>query len=148
MILPEPPTDLRFDRVTLRFVRVIPGDPSKELAPSYHFRIVVAGSPDVGHINFRIGDTAQVLEAAGHIGFSVFEGFRGNGFAFQACQAIRPLVRMHYESVILTCDLDNVASMRTIERLGATFIDIAPVPGDDPHYARGSQHKRRYRWVP
>jgi hypothetical protein len=41
-----------------------------------------------------------------------------------------------------------VASRRTIERLGAEFIDEVPVPEHDPHYARGSRIKRRYLWKP
>jgi hypothetical protein len=38
--------------------------------------------------------------------------------------------------------------MRTIERLGARFIDEVVVPPYDPHYQRGSRRKRRYRWTP
>jgi hypothetical protein len=39
-----------------------------------------------------------------------------------------------------------VASVKTIEKLGAEFIDEVPIPPDDAHYLRGSRTKRRYGW--
>jgi len=134
--------------VRLHFVRVIPGEPPRDLVPAYHFRILVADGSDVGHINFRVGDTEHVRICAGHIGFEVREQFRGHGYAYEACLAIAPFVRSIYEAVTITCDPDNVASVRTIERLGASFTDEVQVPPHDPHYQRGSRRKRRYSWKP
>ena len=113
----------------------------------YHFRILAADDLDVGHINFRVGSTEHVRVCAGHIGFEIREQFPGHGYAFQACRAIAPFVRSVYDSVTITCDPDNQASRRTIERLGASFTDEVPVPEHDPHYQRGSRSKRRYRWI-
>jgi len=62
--------------------------------------------------------------------------------------AASPFVHSFYEAVIITCDPDNHASRRTIERLGARFMDEVPVSPDDPHYQRGSRSKRRYTWTP
>lgn len=147
-LLPTPPDDLHSGDVWLRLDRVVPGVPSLGHVPYYHFRILVADGADVGHINFRVGDTDHVRSFAGHIGFGVLESCRGHGYAFQACNAIAPLVRSIVETVIITCDPENIASIRTIERLGATFIDEVAVPPNDPHYEQGSRFKRRYVWVP
>ena len=146
--LPVPPETLSSDDVLLRFDKIVPGEPSKGFVPSYHFRIVTVGGSDVGHISFRIGDTEHVRVCAGHIGFEIEENFRGHGYAFQACRALAPFVRSMYETVIITCNPDNQASRRTIERLGARFMDEVAVPPDDPHYQGGSRRKRRYRWTP
>jgi tagatose 1,6-diphosphate aldolase len=143
-----PPATLAFGEVSLRFIRVIPGDPAREFVPAYHFRILLADGTDVGHLNFRIGDTGHVRVCAGHIGFEILEAFRGHGYALQACRAIAPFVRSIYDAVTITCDPGNQASRRTIERLGASFIDEVPVPPHDPHYQRGSRTKRCYRWMP
>ncbi len=143
-----PPDTLAFGQVRLQFVHIVPGDASRDLVPAYHFRILTVDGSDVGHINFRVGDTEHVRIAAGHIGFQIQESFRGHGYSFKACRAIAPFVRSVYETVIITCDPDNHASIRTIERLGAAFIDEVPVPPHDPHYQRGSRSKRRYRWTP
>lgn len=147
-LLPVPPATLSFDVVSLRFVRIVPGEAARGLVPFYHFRILNADSWDVGHINFRVGDTEHVLVCAGNIGFEILEPFRGHGYALRACRAIAPFVRSVYECVTITCDPDNHASMRTIERLGASFIDEVPVPPHDPHYHRGSRSKKRYTWTP
>jgi len=145
----QPPSEtLSFSDVRLHFVRVIPGDPARDFVPAYHFRILIADGLDVGHINFRVGDTEHVRVCAGHIGFEIGEQFRGHGYALQACRAIAPFVRSVSGTVTITCDPDNVGSTRTIERLGAGFTDEVLVPVHDPHYKRGSRSKRRYKWTP
>jgi predicted acetyltransferase len=103
---------------------------------------------DVGHINFRVGDTEHLRVCAGHIGFEVVESCRGRGYALQACRAIASFVGSVSESGTITGDADNLASMRTIERLSARLVDEVAVTPHDPHYARGSRSKRRYRWTP
>jgi predicted acetyltransferase len=146
--LPAPPETLSFGQVKLHFVRIVPGEPSRGFVPAYHFRIITADGSDAGHINFRVGDTEHVRVCAGHIGFEIRGPCRGHGYAFQACRAIAPFVRSIYEAVTITCDPGNVASMRTIEKLGASFTDEVPVPPHDPHYQGGSHRKRRYKWIP
>jgi predicted acetyltransferase len=146
--LPVPPETLSAGEVLLRFVRIVPGERSRGFVPYYHFRILAADGADVGHINFRVGDTDHVRVCAGHLGFEVLEAFRGHGYAFQACRAIAPFVASIYDAVTITCDPENHASRRTIERLGASFIDEVAVPPQDPHYQRGSRSKRRYKWTP
>jgi predicted acetyltransferase len=146
--LPTPPDTLSSGAVRLRFVRVVPGDPSRDFVPAYHFRILLSDGSDVGHINFRVGDTEHVRVCAGHIGFEILEPFRGHGYALQACRAIASFVRSFYGAMTITCDPDNLASIRTIERLGASFADEVPIPPHDPHFQRGSCSKRRYRWIP
>jgi demethylmenaquinone methyltransferase/2-methoxy-6-polyprenyl-1,4-benzoquinol methylase len=146
-MFPAPPDNLSFGEVRLRFVRLVPSDPTRNFVPFYHFRILVSDGSDVGYVNFRIGDTEHVRVCAGDIGFEILEPFRGRGYALQACRAIAPFVRSFYDAVTITCDPDNHASLRIIERLGASFTDEVPVPPHDPQYQRGSRSKRRYRWT-
>lgn len=84
----------------------------------------------------------------GHIGYAVLEAYRGHRYAYQACRAIAPFVRNFYHQVIITCDPDNLASVKTIERLGAQFINLVPIPPGDPQYLQGSRYKNRYLWTP
>lgn len=148
-MLPAPPGtgELSFGEVRLRFDHMVPGDAGRDFVPYYHFRILTAEGEDAGHINFRVGDTEHVRICAGHVGFAVAEGFRGRGYAEQACRALAPFLRTVYEAVTVTCDPENHASRRTIERLGAVFVDEVKVPEHDMGYARGARVKRRYRWV-
>lgn len=142
------PEELRAGAVQVRFAGILEVDESNGLVPAYHFNVLNADGVEVGHINFRVGSTRHVQMTAGHVGFAIDEAHRGIGYALQACQALAPFVRRHYERVILTAEPDNVASLRTIERLGATFIDEVEVPVDDPGYASGARRKRRYEWKP
>jgi hypothetical protein len=57
---PPPPESLAAGQVRLRFVQMFPGDAPRGFVPYYHFRVLVAGNLDVGHINFRVGDTEHV----------------------------------------------------------------------------------------
>lgn len=145
--LPEPPADLAFGDVCLRFERLAAADLKRGFVPCYSFRIL-AGRNEVGHINLRIGDNEHIRLYAGHIGYEVLEAFRGHRYAYQACLALAPFVREFYDSVIITADPDNHPSLRTIQRLGAEFINEIPVPRNDPNFGRGSRAKRRFRWTP
>jgi predicted acetyltransferase len=146
--LPTPPAMLCADEVRLQFVEVVPGDSRRGFVPYYHFRIVTKDECDVGHINLRVGETDHVRICAGHIGFEIFEPKRGHGYALQACRALAPFVSSVYGTVTITCDPDNLPSKRTIEQLGAHFVDEVSVPASDPHYVRGSRTKLRFRWTP
>lgn len=143
----RPPSRLSYREVELRFVEFIPGDPVRGFSAYYHFRIQVEGV-DVGHINFRLGDTQHLRTVAGHIGYEVRPASRGNGYAEQACRALAPFVRQVREEVIVTADPDNLPSIRTLEKLGARFLDEVPVPPNEIAYRNGSMRKRRYQWFP
>jgi tagatose 1,6-diphosphate aldolase len=146
-LLPKPPEVLKSDSVTLRFLEIVPGDAARGFVPYYHCRIFVDGT-DVGHVNLRVGDTEHVQFSAGHVGFEIDAAHRGHRYALSACRALAPFARSFRTPLILTCDPDNHASRRTIELLGATFMDEAPVPSHDPHYLRGSRTKLRFQWTP
>jgi predicted acetyltransferase len=78
----------------------------------------------------------------GHIGFEILPSYRGNHLARKACRALRPFIARYYRQVIITADADNAASIRTIQALGAKFLDEGQRPRE-PNRAR----KRRYCWT-
>lgn len=147
-LLPPPPAmALHAEGVALGFSKmVVPLD--RRQAPYYHFRILV-GTRDVGHINLRIGASEHVLRVVGHIGYGIRKRHRGKHYALLACQALAPFARTVANEMIITCDPDNHASRRTIERLvGGHPGERVAVPRADPHYRRGARTKLRFRWVP
>lgn len=147
-LLPPAPDTFEFSDVTVRFAKVTDGDSSKGFVPGYHFRILDAAMADVGHINVRVGESEHVRLAAGHIGFEIKEPYRGHRYAMKACLAVSPWLSGLGARFLITVDPDNIPSLRTIERIGAVFVDEVEVPKNDPHFARGSRRKRRYEWVP
>ena len=78
----------------------------------------------VGFLALRHALTAWLLEEGGHIGYSVRPSRRGQGHATRALGlAVRRSAELGLDRVLLTCDEDNVASARTIERNGGVYED-------------------------
>ena len=148
MSLPLPPPDLAYGGVRLSFATILPGEPEFGVVPSYHFRIVGEDGTDFGYLNIRIGNTEHVRLYAGHIAYSIEQAHRGHSYAGVACRAVARFVRTLYPETILTTSPGNHASIRTIEKLGAEFIEELRVPSHDPSYLGGARWKRRYRWRP
>ena len=146
--LPKAPTSLKYGSVKIVFDQVTQGDKRRGFVPGYRFTIFNAREDEVGHLNFRVGTSEHVEKAAGHIGFEIFERYRGNRYAGDACLALAPWVAEVSVRVLITVDPGNQGSIRTIERLGADFLDEVAVPEGDPHWLRGSFRKLRYLWTP
>lgn len=124
--------------------------------PQYHFWMRLRdahwrqpGSPPiriVGGVGLRISSTPSIERYYGHIGYHVYPAARGHRYAERACRLLLPLARHHgFKRIWLTCNPDNIASRRTLERLGARYVEDVPVPEDDPLYERGEIIKSRYR---
>ncbi len=78
---------------------------------------------------------------AGHIGYAVLPEFRNRSYA---TQILRASVRFAHDElgldrVLVTCDDDNAASIRVIEKNGGVFADTY-------QDATLSRPKRRY-WI-
>ena len=60
--------------------------------------------------------------SVGHVGYGVRPGARRRGFASDALRQVVPLAAARgIPRLLVTCDLDNVASARTIEANGGEF---------------------------
>ena len=136
------------ETIHLRLDRIDPADPVGKLVPSFHFAIENSQGERVGHINFRVGNTRHILQCAGHVGFEIHPQHQGKAYAFHACQALAPFIRQFYSHVILTSDPSNAPSIRTLEKLGAEYLDEVDVSADDPAYGAGARQKKRYAWTP
>ncbi len=85
---------------------------------------IVDGPEYVGRISLRHRLTPLLLTWGGHIGYGVRPSARGRGAATYALGAVKPLCRQHgIDPVLVTCDMDNDASRRTIERNGGVYED-------------------------
>ena len=137
----------RFDRIdsgemTLRIIEKNPGN--AEQIPFYYYDILVDGVT-VGRISIRIGDNFHSYYN-GHIGYEVFEEHRGRGYAGKACGLVMEVARFHgMDRLYLTCDESNIASSRTIEKLGARLVEICPVPETGFAWREGMEERRIYQ---
>jgi predicted acetyltransferase len=86
----------------------------------------ITDGPDavVGFLALRHELNAWLLEEGGHIGYSVRPSRRREGHATRALTlALRRAAELGIERALVTCDDDNEASARTIERNGGVYED-------------------------
>ena len=95
----------------------------------------------VGRVSIRHALNAFLERVGGHIGYAVVPEFRRRGYATEILrQSIEfARTRLGIHRILVTCDEDNVGSIRTIEKNGGVLEDI--VTGPDL-----SKPKRRY-WI-
>ncbi len=111
--------------ITLKLSGKYSGD--KDLLPFYYYDIFLEDR-FIGRISMRIGSNFNSYYN-GNIGYEIEENFRGNNYSFKACKLVLPIAKAHGMSeIILTCDEDNIASYKTIEKLGGELIEIVKPP--------------------
>jgi predicted acetyltransferase len=94
----------------------------------------------VGRLMLRHSLNEFLLRAGGHVGYVVVPAHRGRGYAVKMLTQGLDLARsMGLEKVLVTCDEDNIASRRTIERCGGEYEDSYAGP-------EAPVVKRRY-WI-
>jgi tagatose 1,6-diphosphate aldolase len=131
----------------LVLVETYPADPYRGYVPAYRFHMRPTGRPiRMGEISLRVGSTEHIERYAGHIGYAVEPAYRGHRYAARSCRLLFPLALRHALNPLwITCDPDNLASRRTCELVGATLVEIVPIPKDDPLYTPTTRWKCRYR---
>lgn len=65
----------------------------------------------------------QDVECAGHIGYDISPDYRNRGYGFQILKlALEKTINIGIEEVILTCNINNSASKKIIEKNGGKFL--------------------------
>lgn len=102
---------------------------------------ITEGDRVVGFLSFRRELNDYLRSFGGHIGYSVVPSRRREGIVREALRlALRRAKVDGYDRVMLTCDDDNVGSIRTIEGAGGVPEDVIDAP--EP----GAPRVRRY-WI-
>ena len=135
---------LENDELILKITQKYIGD--DEMIPFYYYDILrKSDSATVGKISIRIGNNFHSYYN-GHIGYEVFKEYRGNGYAYKASQMVLDVARFHGMGfVYLTCDESNIASYKTIEKLGAELVEICDVPREYFGWYNGMERQRIYK---
>jgi predicted acetyltransferase len=93
----------------------------------------------VGRLSLRHELNDYLFNFGGHIGYVVVPAHRRKGYATQMLQTAKELAKTRgMNRVLLTCDVDNLGSQKTIEKCGGVFENII----SDPKHGT----KRRY-WI-
>jgi predicted acetyltransferase len=114
--------------------------PSPQHVPST-FLFAFAGSRLVGRASIRHSLSDFLERQGGHIGYVVVPEFRRQGYATAILRLSLQIAREKSgtDRILVTCDDDNVGSIRTIEKNGGILENVLSGPDMD-------KPKRRY-WI-
>ncbi len=130
------------NEITLKISQKYRGD--NELLPFYYYDIYVDETV-VGKISIRIG-TNYHSYYNGHIGYEIDKEYRGSNYAYKASKLVLQVAKAHnMGELILTCDESNIASYKTIEKLGVELIEIVKPPKDYFAYRENMEKQRIYK---
>lgn len=130
-------------KIQLKLIEYIDKNLPKGFSPYYLFSIMT-GKTEVGRITFRQG-SLQEHYFDGHIGYHIEPEYRGHHYAYEACLLLAETMGFH--EVILTCDPDNLASLKTIEKLQAKFLERKPIPANQRRFfSRDEKEKMIFIW--
>jgi len=105
------------------------------------FLFAFVGDRIVGRASIRHALNEFLQRVGGHIGYVVVPEFRRRGYATeilrQSLQIARDKCGLH--RILVTCDDDNIGSIRTIEKNGGVLENVVEAPDLD-------KPKRRY-WI-
>jgi tagatose 1,6-diphosphate aldolase len=135
------------DTVALVLNRVLKENEALEQVPAYLFDIVLHDGTRVGQIDIRMGETEPLILYGGQIGYGIDKPYRGNGYAAEACILVKQIaIGLNFSSLWITCNPDNIASIKTCEKIGAQFIELVDVPRGTELWHRGDREKLRFYW--
>lgn len=105
------------------------------------FLFAFSGPRIVGRISIRHSLNEQLERVGGHIGYVVVPEFRRRGHATEILRQGLQITRaqLGIERVLLTCDDDNVGSIRTIEKNGGKLENVLT--------GSGLQKPKRRYWI-
>lgn len=131
------------DSLKLKLIDTYNGNSQK--LPFYWWNIVLnSNNTKVGKISFRIGNNYHSYYN-GNIGYEVDEKYRGNHYALKACQLVLKVAKYYnMDKIYLTCDFNNIASSKTIEKLGAKYLEEVKPPKDYVFYYENMPKQKIY----
>jgi predicted acetyltransferase len=107
------------------------------LVPSYHFFLQEDDGTLIGGIRLRLALTDSLRVEGGHVGYDVRPSYRNRGYATRMLELLLGKARAFgMEKVLVTCDADNLASARVIEKCGGALDSTVPPPSSVKHVCR------------
>lgn len=134
-------------QIALVLNRVLSEREALEQVPAYLFDIVFHDGTRIGQIDLRMGYSDALVMYGGQVGYGIDKPYRGEGYAAQACQLLKSVAQvLGFDVLWITCNPDNIPSVRTCEKIGAVYVERVEVPKGSELWHRGDREKLRYRW--
>lgn len=135
---------LEGDRLVLSVIEKNNGD--EQRLPYYYYNIQEKSSRQcIGKISVRIGHNYHSYYN-GNIGYEIDESSRGHNFAGEACRMVLDVARYHgMKYLVLSCENDNIPSIKTIQSLNSIFLESILPPEDYFAYYEGIKPHNIYK---
>jgi len=139
--------DLKDDEIRLVLKSHDQPDAEKGHVPRYGFSIIrIDSGEDIGVVYFAV-DTTRRQYQRGHISYGVSPAHSGHNYAMKACKLIKRVALAHgFTRLYIGSGYDNIASRKTIEKLGAAPITISDVPDSDVLECLAAEKINMYVW--
>lgn len=100
----------------------------------------------VGQIDLRL-TMNDFMYYYGNVGYTIKKEYRGNHYALKACEMIKIIAKDVYNlsELIITCDPENIASFKTLEKLGCQYTETIDVPVTHELYWKGEKRKAVFK---
>lgn len=134
--------------VDLRFRYETDENTAYDGIPTVYYDIVLHGqNTKVGSIDLRL-KMNDSMYYYGHIGYNVIPKFRGHNYSYYACKVLFEIAKSKYnlDELYLTCNPDNIASYKTLQKLNGELVEVAQVPENHELYERGEKLKCIFRY--
>ena len=113
----------RFDEY-LRVLRQAKTDPLAGMAPATQLWLVAESHGYIGDVDVRHHLNESLKRYGGHIGYKIRPSFRRRGYGTLICRlGIEQARRLGIGDILITCDDDNIGSIRIIEANGGVLQD-------------------------
>ena len=119
----------------------------KEISLRYEFSIIhIQDNEEIGSVYFA-ADKSERQYQRGHLSYGVSSAYSGHNYAAKACKLLKPVILMHgFTRVFVGAEYDNIASIRTIEKLGARPIKKEDIPNVNIWHALQNEQVAMYLW--
>ncbi len=113
--------------------------------PSFVYDIIrISDNKAIGRCDLRIGMNPYMYYM-GNIGYVIYPPYRGKRYATRATLLLFEIAKHYMQECIVTCNPENIASIKTCEYSGCEFVEEIEVPDDHELIRQHEYFKRIYK---
>lgn len=113
----------------------------------YYYKIIKIDTLEyIGTCNICL-EKNEKNEFLGNVGYEIFPKYQGNNYAYKATRLLSKVAEYYgVDKLLITANPKNLASIKTINKLGAHFINVRNIPANHCLYKQGERYVYAYEW--